>query len=104
MRELDVTKEYSLKGLGDEWKNCSMSYRPFDYDSLKQIIHMKEEDQESVGILIEMLKERFIKGTVIVNGQPVAMEKDDIDMLPMEELNGLITDASGNLRQTSREK
>ena len=103
-RQLSYTKKYSFRSMGSEWTDCYVEYRPFNYDSLKEVAEIEKDQSKSIEIFMGILKERFVGGQVIVDGQKVPMEADDLVNLPVEEITNLIKDATGNLDQASSEK
>lgn len=102
-RRLDYTKEYSLKEVGSGWDNCKIVYRPLTFGDLQTISDMDVENDQAMAFkkTIGLLKDSFVSGTVMVGGSETAMEKNDMEQLPVSVINDFMRQATGNLEQAS---
>lgn len=100
------TTKVSLSSLakqyGDQWKEAYLEIAPLTIKALPELRGMKvdkeskELNSEQMDSILPMLKKAFIGGKVVLDGKLVAAEADDMDDLPLQGMNAVITAAVGD--------
>lgn len=88
MSRFDLTVKYSLNGLADGWTDEHyLTFKAFEGkdsldagDEIKTVDEGDERGYEKV--FTKYLKQQFIGGKVLVNGETVDAEEEDIGYLP----------------------
>ncbi|TFB85851.1 hypothetical protein E3O44_12680 [Cryobacterium algoricola] len=97
MSRLDLIKTYSLDGLADGFDESTyLTFQPLSNDYSNEIMdklkHLRKDDEEgAVAIFLEAAKHSFQGGRVVVGGQTVDAEVDDLDALGKIVLTDIFT-------------
>lgn len=89
MSRLDLSKNYSLEGLAEDWgPENYMNFRPLSTDQVNEtygkLNKLKDTDAAGLGeIYLATLKNNFAHGKVTVQGELVDAERDDLDDIPV---------------------
>jgi hypothetical protein len=78
---LSLGKKVSLEGLAEGWgEDCFVIVRPANYDDMLAVdeIDPSSSKSEQVRFQIDFVKDHFVSGKVLVDGQLEDMEPDDI--------------------------
>lgn len=83
--KFDVTKTMQLAFLGEDWKECSITFKSLTIGQARAFQSLKDDQmlQES----LDLLKQNFVKGEGISDGKKVSMKKEHIDDFPIELIN-----------------
>lgn len=90
------------KQYGEAWKEAYLEIAPLTIKALPELRGMKvdkeskELNSEQMDSILPMLKKAFIGGKVVLDGKLVAAEADDMDDLPLQGMNAVITAAVGD--------
>lgn len=98
----------SLEGAGkldtenaELWKQAYIEVEPLTVKALPELSGMgvnKDQaqlDSKQLASILPVLKKSFVGGQVVVDGQLVEAEADDLEDLPLEVTNGIISAAMG---------
>jgi hypothetical protein len=90
------------KQYGELWAEAYLEIAPLTIKALPELRGMKvdksqgeELNSEQMDSILPMLKKAFIGGKVVLNGKLVDAEADDMDDLPLQGMNAVITAAVG---------
>lgn len=92
----DVFRTLSLSYLGEAWKDCYLKFSYLTAEEAKDFasLSVNKENPEDVNRVLDKaigaIKEKFVEGTAIQNGQTVQVKKEDVDQLPVEVLQKCI--------------
>jgi len=96
----------SLKALakqyGEAWNDAYLDIAPLTIKALPELRGMnvdkdsKELTQEQMDGILPMLKKAFIGGKVVLDSNLVDAEVDDMDDIPLQGMNAVITAAVGD--------
>lgn len=108
----DFTTKVSLavlaEGYGELWKQAYVEVAPLTIKALpalrkmnitggKGVEGLEDLADEDVAKVTTMLQSAFIGGKVVLGGELVEAEAADLEDLPMEALNDIISAATGKL-------
>ena len=97
--KFDITRRYPLKDFGDKWKDCYLDFRPFTIrELLKEFPEFaglnpesdKEKIAEASASTLKILREHFVGGKGVVEGEVVDIKAGDLGELPAEILTGAL--------------
>jgi len=79
---------YSLKDLGEEYKDCYLSFQSLSYGELKGLAKLKDGDESKLneeGVkLIDKIFDKFVSGkTLDDKGNLVDVKKEDLQHFPL---------------------
>lgn len=99
VKKLNIKRRFSLKDVGEGWEECYIDFRPFTYADLKKLSQIKDDDVDSIDVVVQVLEEHFVGGRLLEVGQdqPVDMTRDDVQALPADIINDLIQEATGQV-------
>lgn len=113
----DITKKIDLSYLGEEWKDCYISFAPLSIAEVRKLPQMAKatddpvEAEKNIDVILNLLREKFLGGEGIKEGKRVPIKKEDIDQLPadlvidiMASLNGGLDKKKLNLSQMPSEE
>lgn len=118
-----IVRKYPLDKVGEDWQGTYMKYRPFSYNELQELRDMKVSPEVQAAIdrgasdeeieklasatevdgvkkVIDLIKDHFIDGKVMINGKLEDMAKDDVGDLPSDVLVDFLSTLRG--AQTKR--
>ncbi len=106
----DVFRQLDLNFLGDNWKGCYIKFRyislaeakgfaelGFDKDDPKSV-------QQALDKTVEVLKEKFVEGKAMADGQMVDLKKEQLAELPTDVLNKAILLLTGSLDEDKKKE
>jgi hypothetical protein len=83
------------------WKEAYVDIEPLTVKALPELSTMgvsKEQGQlnsDQLSSILPLLKKSFVGGQVVIDGQLVEAQADDLEDLPLEVTNGIISAAMG---------
>lgn len=99
-------KQVSLNGLakqyGEAWNEAYLVIAPLTVKALPELRGMKvdkdskELNKEQMDSILPMIKKSFVRGKVVLDGKLVDAEVDDLDDIPLQGMNAVITAAVGD--------
>jgi hypothetical protein len=104
-RVLNVLKQFSLSDLGDDWKDCYVTYRPMTVADLVEIQALQTDElSKSTGAAFIL---KHVRGHVI-GGKASFLDEsgnsaiqdlsiEDLELLPFETLTDLFTAMTGGM-------
>jgi hypothetical protein len=113
-----IVRKYPLDKVGEDWQGTYMKYRPFSYNELQELRDMKVSPEVQAAIdrgasdeeieklasatevdgvkkVIDLIKDHFIDGKVMINGKLEDMAKDDVGDLPSDVLVDFLSTLRG---------
>lgn len=90
------------KQYGEKWNEAYLTIAPLTIKALPELRGMKvdkdskELNQEQMDSILPMLKKAFVEGQVVLNDELVPAEVDDLDDIPLQGMNAVITAAVGD--------
>lgn len=110
MGRLNFRKKVSLAGLDDGWTDDHyIETNNFKFKDLAKLnkLGLKEDDtssitEENMQGIVDVLKEKFVAGKVLVEGKTVDATAEDYDDLPPDTITQLLNAAMGKLDPKSK--
>lgn len=102
MSRFDLKVKVSLRGLAEGWTDEQyLEFTPFNsdmsLDSSDELKPLKDEDTRGlITVFKKYARQQFVGGKVLVNGEVVDAEVDDIDSLPAPIVTTIFTTISRN--------
>lgn len=105
MGRLNFRKKISLEGLDDGWtEDHYIETNNFKFKDLAKLnkLGIKQDDtssitEENMQGIVNVLKEKFVSGKVLVEGKTVDATADDYDDLPPNTITEILNGAMGKL-------
>lgn len=100
MSRFDLTVRVTLKGLAEGWTDEHyLMFKPFNadvsVDASDDLAKLGDEDiRGTTGVFKKFAKKQFKAGKVLVDGETVDAEADDIDDLPAPVITHIFTTIS----------
>lgn len=97
-----VSLEGLAKQYGELWREAYIEVAPLTIKALPELRGMKvdkentELNAEQMDSILPMLKKAFVGGKVVVGEELVDAQADDMDDLPLQAMNAVITAAVGD--------
>lgn len=88
------TKKVSFEFLGDAWKDCYVEMRYVSWADSKVMI-AADDNQDFIEGMITRIRQVFVSGKVLENGQPVELTKEGLADFDVEALKTLNSAALG---------
>lgn len=92
----DIFKKFSLSHLGDDWKDCYLTFRPISLEESVEFSRADTKDKELAGTkTIDILKEKFVEGKAMSDGKMVDVTPDTLVKFPADVLLKVVEFVSG---------
>lgn len=97
----DVTKTMPLNFLGEDWKDCSITYKSLTIGQARHFQSLKED--QLLAESLELLKRNFVRGKGISDGKQVDLKSEHIDDFPIELISASIELLVGDVTKSEEE-
>lgn len=100
--ETQVSLASLAKQYGEAWNEAYLVIAPLTVKALPELRSMKvdkdnaELTQEQMDSILPMIKKGFVRGKVVLDGELVDAQVDDLDDIPLVGMNAVITAAVGD--------
>jgi len=92
MANIEITKRVDLEFLGERYKGSHIVFKSIavsEYDKyIKKSEEIKNDNSLATSLLLDTLKDRFVSGEFVVEGDKQTLEAKDIEQL---DINTVIT-------------
>lgn len=97
MSKFKLKKKVDLSYLGDDWKDCYITFQSPSYKDIKSIaqVDVDNNPEEATEKSMDIMKDLFIEGLANTDKGKETIKKEDIGDLPLEILTTLIESIAG---------
>ena len=98
---IKINKKIGLEFLGEDYAESFVVLTAIplkEYDEIgkqTEAIQKKENNKEAMEFMVNLIKDRFVSGSINQDGEMVAITKDDLDEFPGEFFLNAIQKLSG---------